>query len=282
MTKKTIVVLGGTGHQGGAVLRSLLSDARWHVRCVSRNPHSEMAKRLTLQGVELVRADIDRRDTLHAAFSGAYGVFSVQSSEQGATIEIQQGKAVADAALAARVKHFVYSSVGGADRRSRVPHFDSKWQVEEYIRRIGLPVSIVRPVFFMDNLVESRIRTVLMLLMKSYLPKEKKLQMIATADIGKWVANAFSHPDKFIGKAEEIAGDELTRLQIVAALRQHGWSTGLPFPIPRLLLRLLPYDARRMFEWFGESGYAADISGLRSRQPELLTLDDWLRQQNSA
>ncbi|OKB64909.1 hypothetical protein BHU62_19960 [Serratia marcescens] len=206
----------------------------------------------------------------------------MQGSEQGAEIEIRQGKAVADAARAAGVEHFIYSSVGGADRRSRVPHFDSKWQVEEHIRRIGLPASIVRPVFFMDNFAQSNMRTVLMALMRSYLPKEKTLQMIATADIGKWVENAFSQPDEFIGKAEEIAGDELTRPQIAATLRQYGWSAGLPFPMPRLLLRLLPYDARRMFEWFGESGYTADIAGLRSRQPELLTLDDWLRAQNSA
>jgi len=103
--------------------------------------------------------------------------------------------------------------------------------------------------------------------------------MIAVADIGNWVANAFAHPDTFIGKAEEIAGDELTRPQIVSALKRHGLSAGLPFPLPRVLLLPLPHDIRRMFEWFGEAGYEADISGLRARQPALMTFDQWLSAQ---
>lgn len=104
----------------------------------------------------------------------------------------------------------------------------------------------------------------------------KSLQMIAVADIGHWVARAFGDPATFIGKAEEIAGDELTRAQIVSALRRHGLFAGLPFPVPRLLLRPLPADVRRMFEWFGESGYAADIPALRARHPRPMTLEDWL------
>lgn len=279
MTLRTIVVLGATGQQGGAVARSLRASGHWRIRALSRNPDSEAAQQLAAGGIEVVPADMDDSASLRTAFADAYGVFSVQGAEQGAEVETRRGIAVADAALAAGVRHFVYASVGGADRRSGVPHFQSKWLVEKHIRSIGLPASIVRPVFFMDNFSKPALRAVLLALLRSYVPETKPLQMIATADIGNWVAQAFDDPGEFLGKSEEIAGAELTRAQIVAAFKHHGWSAGLPFPLPRLLLRPLPYDVRRMFEWFGENGYLADIPALLTRQPDVRTFDKWLTEQ---
>lgn len=87
----------------------------------------------------------------------------------------------------------------------------------------------------MDNFSKPALRAVLLALLRSHVPETKPLQMIATADIGNWVAQAFDDPGKFLGKSEEIAGAELTRAQIVAAFKHHGWSAGLPFPLPRLL-----------------------------------------------
>lgn len=280
MNLRTIVVLGATGQQGGAVARSLIAAGRWKVRALSRNPDSDTARQLAASGMEVVAADMDNPASLQAAFAGVHGVFSVQGTDQGGEAEIRRGIAVADTARAADVAHFIYSSVGGADRRSGVPHFDSKWRVEEHIRSLDLPTSIVRPVFFLDNFIKPSLRALLLALLRSYVPAGKPLQMIATADIGKWVAHAFAHPEVFIGKTEEIAGDELPRSQIVAAFKRHGWSAGFPFPVPRLLLRPLPYDVRRMFEWFGEAGYTADIPALKARYPDLLTLDAWLAAQD--
>ncbi|MFU4219449.1 NmrA/HSCARG family protein [[Pseudomonas] boreopolis] len=282
MTLNTIVVLGATGQQGGAVARSLIADGRWQVRALSRHPDSGTARRLAADGIQVVVGDMDDPASLQAAFAGAYGVFSVQGTDQGGEVETRRGIAVANAARAAGVQHFIYASVGGADRRSGVPHFESKWRVEEYIRDIGLPASIVRPVFFMENFVKPSLRVVLLALLRSYVPQGKPLQMIATADIGKWVAHAFANPKVFIGKAEEIAGDALSRAQIIMAFKRHGWSAGLPFPVPRLLLRPLPHDVRRMFTWFGEAGYEADIPALKARHSDWLSLDDWLAAQGRA
>ncbi|NJN36004.1 MAG: NmrA family NAD(P)-binding protein, partial [Nitrospiraceae bacterium] len=57
----------------------------------------------------------------------------------------------ADAAKQAGIGHYVYTSVGSAHRNTRIPHFESKWKVEEHIRKIGLPATILRPVWFMEN-----------------------------------------------------------------------------------------------------------------------------------
>jgi uncharacterized protein YbjT (DUF2867 family) len=257
----------------------LLDDGRWKIRAISRDPASDAARRLSADGIEVIAADMDDSASLRAAFSGAHGVYSVQSAANDCDAETRRGIAVADAAQDANVEHFIYGSVGGADRGSGVPHFESKWRIENHIRALGIPASIVRPAFFMDNFIGLAQRAVVLALLRSYLPAEKPLQMIATTDIGAWAANAFAHPEAFIGRVEEIAGDELTRPEIYAAIKRQGWTLGLPFTIPRSLLRALPSDVLRMFEWFGEAGYMADIPALRTRQAKLLTLDDWLTEQ---
>jgi uncharacterized protein YbjT (DUF2867 family) len=275
-TKRTIVVLGATGQQGGAVAQALVTDGRWQVRALSRDPASHGARLLSVAGIEVVRADMDDLDSLQHAMAGAYGVFSVQGTDRGGDIETARGIDVAEAARFAGVKHFIYSSVGGAERASGIAHFESKWRVEEYIRAIGLPASIVRPTFFMDNFAKPSMRWIVLAMLRSYLPANKALQMVATQDIGRWVANAFAHPEAYIGRTEELAGDELTYSQIVKALKRQGRWADLPVPIPRLLLFALPQEVRRMFAWFGTAGYQADLAALRSRDPRLRRLDDWL------
>ena len=71
--------------------------------------------------------------------------------EAGLEVEVQQGKVIADAAKKTNVPHLVYSSVGSAHRNTRIPHFESKWKVEQYISELGLPATVLRPTFFMDN-----------------------------------------------------------------------------------------------------------------------------------
>lgn len=277
--KKIIVILGATGQQGGAVARALLADKCWRLRAITRNPASDAAKRLVAQGFEVVAGDMNDPASLQKAFTGAYGVFSVQTTDQGRDVEFRHGRAVVDAAVASGIAHFVYTSVGGADRDSGVEHFESKWQIENYIRSTALPTTIVRPVFFMENFSQLSFRTVMMALMRRYIPKERTLQMISVDDIGKWVARAFAEPEIFIGRAEEIAGDELTQQAIIQTFRSHGRFAGLPFPLPRILLNRMPKDILIMFDWFGKAGYRADIKALRQVQPELLTLNEWLNKQ---
>jgi uncharacterized protein YbjT (DUF2867 family) len=273
---KSIVVLGATGKQGGSVARALVAQGGWRIRAISRDPGSPPARHLGRLGIEVVAASLDNQDALRDVFEGAHGVYSVQGTDRGADIETRRGIAVADAALEAGVKHFVYASVGGADRASGIAHFESKWRIESHVRKIGLAATIIRPTFFMDNLSDVPIRAVLLALMQSYLPSNKTLQMIAVDDIGRLVARVFADPSAFVGKAMELAGDELTREDIVATLRRHGWNAGLPFRVPRSILRLLPSDALEMFDWFARAGYRADIPALRALQPDLMTLERWL------
>src|SRR5262245_45474930 len=147
-TDKTVLVTGATGRQGGAVIRHMLPKG-WKLRALTRNPDGPAAQDLADQGVEVMRGDLEDPTSLERAVRGVYGVYSVQDFwTVGAKREVQQGKNMADAAKKFGVEHFVYSSVGGAERNSGIDHWESKWEVEKHIRKLGLPATIIRPAAF--------------------------------------------------------------------------------------------------------------------------------------
>lgn len=274
---RTVLVIGATGNQGGAVVDALLAGGTsWRVRALTRNPGGPPARALAERGVEVVGGDLDDRASTQAALDGVQGVFSVQNHRvSGLDGEVRHGKMVADLAALAGVEHLVYSSVGGAERIRGIPHFDSKWEVEQHIRATGLPATILRPVSFMDGLQARGVRSIALSILAGAVGPDKPLQLIAVADIGIFARLAFERPGDFLGRAIEIAGDELTVGQIAAALRQ---ATGARVPylhLPRAALHLMGRQAK-MFDWFREAGYHADIPALRRLHPDLLTFDAWL------
>ncbi|MGY0060501.1 NmrA/HSCARG family protein [Streptomyces sp. LZ34] len=276
---KTVLVTGATGGQGGAVARRLL-DNGWAVRALVRDPDKPGAKELNALGAELVTGDLDDPESLRAAAQGVHGVFSVQPADltdPHPEAEVRQGKNVADAAKAAGVAHMVYSSVGGAQRKSGVAHFESKAEIEAHIDAIGVPATVLRPVFFMENwpymVPEAengeRVGSIA-------LDADTSLQMIALADIGRITADAFDKPAEFIGKKIEIAGDELTVRQVAEVFTR---VDGVPTRFGRQPIEQLRAEAEEvanMFDWLNEKGYQADTAALRERYPELLTLEAWL------
>jgi uncharacterized protein YbjT (DUF2867 family) len=273
-----ILVTGATGRQGGAVARHLLKDG-WTVRARTRDPGKSEALELSSLGVALFRGDLDDRSSLDPAIRGCYGAFSVQNFwETGYEREVSQGKTLADAAKAAGVRHFVYSSVGGADRHSGLPHFDSKWEIEQHIGSLGLPCTILRPVFFMDNLLGPSFRgPILEGTLRMPLPPSTKLQMIAVDDIGGLAALALDRPTEFLGKSIEIAGDDLTIPQAAEMLSRVIGRTVRYEEMSLDEMRSYSEEYAKMFEWFAKDGYRANISWLRSIYPSLTTFDQWVR-----
>ena len=149
--KLNVVVTGATGKQGGAVVKSLLERGH-EVRAVTRNTDSAKARELANAGVTLVRASLEDTAALTKALEGASSLFAMTTPyEAGTQAETRQGISAADAAKAAGV-HLVFTSVGSANRQTGVPHFDSKYEVEKHIAKIGVRATILAPVYFMDNL----------------------------------------------------------------------------------------------------------------------------------
>lgn len=268
-SKFTILVTGATGRQGGAVAKHLLADG-WRVRALVRDPDKPAAQLLANQGVELVVGDLMDCASLDRAVAEAYGVFSVQTPrEVGVAGEETEGRNMADAAKNAGVKHFVYSSVRGANCETDLSWMLAKQHIEEYVRSLGLPHTILRPVTFMENLLSQK-DDIAHGRVKGFLPPDECHQWIAVDDIGRFAALAFEHPDEWIGAETEIAGDDVTGNQEAAAL-----SLGLG--------RTVVYEQAPSAE--GTRGgqrapgsaqpTTADIARLRQLIPDLRTMVDW-------
>ncbi len=282
-TDKVVLVTGATGRQGGAVVRHMLPKA-WKLRALTRRPEAHEAQSLARQGVQVVQGDLEEPASIARAAEGVYGIYSVQDFwSVGAKGEVQQGKNLADAAKKAGVQHFVYSSVGGAERNTGIPHWESKWEIEKHIRQLDLAATIFRPAAFMEmyNVLEVELGLLKGKLIDP-LRGDQPYQTIATDDIGAFVALAFERPTEFIGKQLEIAGSELTNVEAAKVFsRVMGRPVKfrrLPMPVVRLFMSEEFY---KMFRWFNEAGFKADIAGLRRRYPEvhLHTLEEWLREE---
>jgi uncharacterized protein YbjT (DUF2867 family) len=275
---RTILVTGATGNQGGAIARHLLQRGTSKVRAMVRDENKPAAQTLKQAGAELVKGDFNDRASLDLALQGAYGVFSIQDFRDGAEAEIRQGKAIANAAKAAGIQHFVYSSVGSAERNTGIPHFDSKFQVEEYIRAIGLPSTVLRPVFFFYNYNGMRSMIAQNGTLPQPLSPDTKLQQLSEEDYGKMVAEVFERPADFVNRAIEVASVEMTMPEVAAALSR---VLGKPINYQQIPFeafeQLAGEEVTIMFRWFENVGYTADFAQLKHDFPTPTDLESYLR-----
>ena len=279
---RTILITGVTGQQGGAVARAL-QGAGFHLRGLTRTPDSERASALARQGIEMVNCNLDDEATLRRALAGAWGVFGVQNAaEVGVEGEETQGKRLAKLAREAGVEHYVYTSVGSAEKQTGVPHFYNRGRIEETVRGLRFPSHVIlRPVFFMENLVAPF--SLHGSTLASALGPGTKLQMIAVDDIGWFGARAFTEAAALNRREIDIAGDVRTMQESAEILTE---ALGRPISYARTPIeqvRQYSKDMALMLEWFERVGYSADIAGLEREFGRKLTkLPDWARRQAQA
>ncbi|WP_234710164.1 NmrA/HSCARG family protein [Sinorhizobium medicae] len=273
-------MFGATGQQGGAVARALKAK-RKKVRALVRDPESVKSKALAAEGISLAIGDLFDHASINQAMAGIVGVFSVQTSSPAGEVtdaqEVWQGKAIAESALRQGVRHLVYSSGGAAGKGTTgMGHFDSKSEIEAYVRGLPIMSTITRPASFME----------MMLLPGMGLPQgeftffmrpEQSMQMIAVNDLGRINAEILVAPDHYAGKTIELAsasvtGKDLERAFTAAAGRMityRRFSDDLLAQNPFLnhLCELLDT---------GLLAGAADIPALDREFGHLTSLEEWL------
>jgi uncharacterized protein YbjT (DUF2867 family) len=275
---RIILVAGATGTQGGAVARELAARG-YRVRGLTRNPDSEASRELAALGIEMVRGDFDEAASLDRALEGAYGAFSVQQYRGvGVEGEIRQGKAFADAAKRAGVEHFVYTSVAKATLNTGVPQFESKLEIETYVKDLGLPYTIIRPASFMVAFEEFREDAETTGTISGPLPAELERVFIAPQDIGRFAAEAFGHPEVWLGREEAIAGQRLSYAEAAAAMSRVLGHPVVYEPIPwdEFTATAAPTAVARE-AWYLENSDPVDVDALRAEYPWLMTLEEYLR-----
>jgi uncharacterized protein YbjT (DUF2867 family) len=281
--KRTVLVTGATGQQGGAVAHALLR--RGHaVRALTRKPDGPAARALAASGVQVLAGSFDDEATIVAAARGAdVGYLMGNFYEAGFDGETRQGIQAADAMKAAGIGHLIYSSVGSANRATKIPHFDSKFLVEEHIGNLGVPFTISAPVAFMENVAAPwALDTLRGGTLAGVLPPERPLQLVSLHDIGEFVVSLVDRREAVFGQRFDIAGDEVTGPE---QARHLAAAIGRPLAyqqIPLIAIREQSQDTATMAEWFEKVGYSADIAALRRDSPEVVwqRFSEWAAQED--
>lgn len=214
--KKTILVTGATGAQGGGVARAILKENKFRVRILTRNANSQKAQMLKRAGAEIAEGDMEDPQSLAKAMKGVYGVFAITSFWEHYAKEYQLGVNLIDAASAANVQHFVMHTLDDYYKLSRgrfsVPQCDIKAALENYVRDSTLPSTFVRTAFYYENFF-------------SMFPLQKgednsfyfgfpqgdtRLAMTSAEDVGGVVHTIFEDPAHFTNRVVGVVGEDYT------------------------------------------------------------------------
>jgi len=277
----TVLVTGATGNQGGHVARLLLEKGH-RVHAFTRNTGSAAAQRLTELGARVVTGDLSDRASVERAAGGVDAIFAMSTPfEAGMDAEVRQGVTVADAAKVTG-KYLVYTSVGSANKHTGIPHFDSKWKVEQHIAKIGVQAAIIGPVYFMENAIAYGKEQLKEGVYASPLRPDRKLAQVALDDVASFAALAIENKERFTGTRVDLVSDDLTGTQATEILSRVIGKRFTYFQIPMENIRRTSADLTMMYEWFERVGYNIDPAALHRQYPEIVwhTYEAWARLQD--
>ncbi|WP_431112510.1 NmrA/HSCARG family protein [Variovorax paradoxus] len=139
----SILVTGATGTIGSLVVQGL-ANAGAEVSAFVRTP----GKQSFPTGVKEVVGDLTDVPSVRAALSSVRTLFLLNAVTPD---EVTQALVALNLAREAGIERIVYLSVIHADKFTNVPHFTGKHTVERMIESLGIPATILRPAYFMQN-----------------------------------------------------------------------------------------------------------------------------------
>jgi uncharacterized protein YbjT (DUF2867 family) len=279
-----VLVTGATGRQGSAVTRSLLAEGR-PVRALTRDPTSRKARDLAAAGAEVVAGDMDDPSSLDRACRGVYGVYSVQNHMiSGLDGEVRQGRNVAEAARRAGVGHLVHGSAGVGRRGTGVGSWEAKLDVEDRMRDLGLPVTVLRPMAFMELMTDPAFHPAAGVW--HVWPKltgwDFEVPWLCCADLGVIAGRVFADPERYVGRDLQLAA-EVRSLR--ACRRTYAQVMGRGprrLPLPTWLFARFTPDTVRLWRWLAEHPLDVDTTSTLAIHPQALTVGAWLARQKAA
>ncbi len=297
-----IAITMATGLQGKGVVKSLSEKGCFKIRAITRDPSSKNAEELAkLANVDVIKGDLLNTESLLTCFEGAYGIFGNTTPTKGRQplvreYEMEQGKNLIDVVKTISkkgcLKHFVFSSICKAQnpiKNEPAPgHFTSKWDIEDYlkIKKLNEITTIIRPASYFENFnfdlpgLSASNDT-----LRGVVKADKKWQIIAVRDIGRWSAAIFCNPKRFINQNINLAGEELTPNEMVNILKKSSGKSTAEFNyfmIPRLFMKIFVNDIGIMADWIERAGYGANLTELKEIAKEenidMTTLESWFRE----
>ncbi len=145
------------------------------------------------------------------------------------------------------------------------------------MRASGVPYTVLRPVFFMQNWEFMR-EPILGGTLPQPLDPDKPFQMLDAEDIGVFAAMAFGDPQRWIGREVDLAGDEMTMPEVAGTFSRVIGRNVDYFQVPwEDFEEQMGEESAVMYRWFNDHGYEADIAALREEHPGLVPLERYLR-----
>lgn len=262
--------------------RQLLGDG-WQVSALTRNPSSPAAQALSGRGAEVVRADTEDPASLRSALAGAYGVYNVQNPEAGGVeAEIRQGSNVAEAAAAAGIQHVVHASAGVGEYKTGVGYWDSKLVVAQRFRDLGLPLTVLRPMAFMELMTDKGYYPQVSTwhLMPKLMGPSTRIGWLCLDDLGAIAARVFADPGRWNGTVLELLSDvrSIDECRRMWTARTGRRPRGFPMPV-RLFERIVGSELTTMWRWLGTQPFDTSMQATREILPDALTVQQWLDRQ---
>ena len=276
-----VFVTGATGNQGGAVVKHLLANG-FRVKALVRNADSPKAQILVNENLEIVTGDLNEPESYQHYLHNVDAIFCNLHFAEGVDKEIRQGISLADLAKQHNIKHFIYSSVVGCDLNTGIPHWESKFKIENHIKSIGINYTILRPASLLENLLIPDVKK-RVLKGKLVLPVKATLQQqfIASDDIGRVSAIILSNTEKYKGRTIPLAGDQLDGLELAAAFSKV-LDRKINFQqLPMLIVRLIMGKGlTKMFRWINknEGLLLSDLTALHKEFPGMVTVEEWIKE----
>ena len=281
-TPGVVAVIGATGRQGSAVVRHLLNDG-WQVRALTRTPSSDAAQALLELGAEVQQADTEDPGSLRPAFREAYGLFNVQNPQTiGAEAEVRQGRNVAEAAAEAGVRHVVYGAAGVSDQPTGVGSWDSKLVIAQRFRELGLPLTVLRPMAFMELMTDKGYYPQFSTwhLMPKLMGPSRPVGWLCVDDLGAIAARMFADPERWSGAVLGLASDvrSIDECRSMWQERTGRRPRGLPMP-EKLFERFVGKDLTTMWRWLRTGQFDMSTQATLEVLPEARSIREWLAQQ---
>jgi uncharacterized protein YbjT (DUF2867 family) len=250
-------ITGITGQVGGAVAHKLLAAGKT-VRAVVRD--AAKGASWVGRGCELARAEMNDVAAMTAAFRGTEGVFILMPSNFDPSPGFTETQAIVDdlyeALAAARPGKVVCISTIGA-QATEFNLLNQLGMLETSLRRLAMPVTFLRPAWFMENAAWDIAPAKADGIVPSYLqPLDKPVPMIATADIGRLAADLLQ---------QDWTGHRVVELEGPARISPNDIAAAMTRVLKRdVRMEVVPRDT-----W--ESGFRAQ--GMRHPEPRMRMLD---------
>ncbi len=259
-----MLIIGGARGVGDSLAMRLAGQRP--VRVLTDGSSLSDSAALGQLGIELLHGSLDDRASLDQALRGVQALFLVlDQTDAGPSGRRRRGEAIGDAAKQAGVRHVVYSASAGPDHHLLA--CDQSKQIEDHLRVIGLPLTVLRPVTIMEEIPWFWLSLLggEAVLATPYGP-DKRLLMICLDDVAGLAARAITEPAPLGGQTLEIAGDEASMAEVAGLISQ-----GLGRQVQASEVQV---EGVFMLAEAGEP--ACDITWLRTLYPQLHTVSTWL------